>query len=180
MGWGGCLMKLKLAVTDANIFIDLFDVGLMDVFFISELEIHTTVTVFYELHIGQQAVLESYQSAGKLVVHNLMEQDFIDIHNGHYPKSLSEADKSVLYVANKLNACVLSSDKTVRYWARNKQIEYHGMIWLFDYFVENGALSTTEAKEKLSVLVTTNFFYRNSRKLVEEVGKRLQKWERLG
>lgn len=31
-----------------------------------------------------------------------------------YPKSLSETDKSVLYVANKRNACVLSSDKVLR------------------------------------------------------------------
>lgn len=169
-------MKLKIAVTDANIFIDLFDVGLVEMFFDSGLEVHTTATVFYELHTEQQAKLKTFLSAGKLEVHNLIEQDFVNIYNEHYPKSLSEADKSVLYVANKINACVLSSDKTVRYWAKNKHIEYHGMIWLFDYFVETSALTTTEAKRKLSELVTANFFYRNSRKLVEEVEKRLEKW----
>lgn len=176
MGWGGCLMRLKLAVTDANIFIDLFDVGLLELFFNSALELHTTVPVFYELHAEQQAVLETFQTAGKLTVHNLMQEDLLNIHAMNYPKSLSGADKSVLYVANQLNACVLSSDKTVRYCAKNKHIEYHGMIWLFDYFVETNALLTTEAKEKLSALVTANFFYRNSRELVDEVDKRLQKW----
>lgn len=169
-------MKLKIAVTDANIFIDLFDVGLMDSFFNLDLEIHTTEAVFYELYSEQQVVLKSFQFAGKLTVHNLVEQDFMDIYNENYPKSLSEADKSVLHVANRLQACILSSDKTVRNYAKNKHIEYHGMIWLFDYFVETNSLSTTEARDKLSALVSANFLYRNNHKLVDEIEKRIEIW----
>jgi rRNA-processing protein FCF1 len=169
-------MKLKIAVTDANIFIDLFDVGLMDSFFNMDLEIHTTEAVFHELYSEQQAVLKSFQFAGKLEVHNLVEQDFMDIYNENYPKSLSEADKSVLHVANRLQACILSSDKTVRNYAKNKHIEYHGMIWLFDYFVETNSLSTAEARDKLSALVSANFLYRNNHKLVDEIEKRIEIW----
>jgi len=65
-------------------------------------------------------------------VHNLQEQDFIEIYEEEYPKSLSETDKSVLHIANKINARVLSSDKTLRNCAKNKGIDYHGMIWIFD------------------------------------------------
>lgn len=169
-------MKLKIAVTDANIFIDLFDVGLMDSFFNLDLEIHTTEAVFYELYSEQQTVLKSFQFAGKLTVHNLVEQDFMDIYNENYPKSLSEADKSVLHVANRLHTCILSSDKTVRNYAKNKHIEYHGMIWLFDYFVETNSLSTAEARDKLSALVSANFLYRNNHKLVDEIEKRIEIW----
>ncbi len=169
-------MKLKIAVTDANIFIDLFDVGLMDSFLNLDLEIHTTEAVFYELYSEQQGVLKSFQFAGKLTVHNLVEQDFMDIYNENYPKSLSEADKSVLHVANRLQACILSSDKTVRNYAKNKHIEYHGMIWLFDYFVETNSLSTAEARDKLSALVSANFLYRNNHKLVDEIEKRIEIW----
>ena len=169
-------MKLKIAVTDANIFIDLFDVGLMDSFFNMDLEIHTTEAVFHELYSEQQAVLKSFQFAGKLEVHNLVEQDFMDIYNENYPKSLSEADKSVLHVANRLNACVLSSDKTVRNHAKNRQIEFHGMLWLFDQFVEIRSLSATEASAKLKELLRTNFLYRNNHKLVNEIEKRIEIW----
>ncbi len=129
-------MKVKIAVTDANIFIDLYDLGLTKSFFNLELEIHTTSAVLFELYSEQQEILQAYQSVGRLEVHNLQEQDFIEIYNENYPKSLSEADKSVLHVANKINACVLSSDKTLRNCAKNKEIEYHGMIWIFDKFVE--------------------------------------------
>jgi hypothetical protein len=105
-----------------------------------------------------------------------VEQDFMDIYNENYPKSLSEADKSVLHVANRLQACILSSDKTVRNYAKNKHIEYHGMIWLFDYFVETNSLSTAEARDKLSALVSANFLYRNNHKLVDEIEKRIEIW----
>jgi rRNA-processing protein FCF1 len=170
-------MKLKIAVTDANIFIDLFDVGLMDSFFNLDLEIHTSAAVLYELYLEQQEVLETFRSAGKLAVHNLQEQDFIEIYTENYPKSLSEADKSVLHVANRLNACVLSSDKTVRNYAKNKKIEFHGMLWLFDQFVATCSLSTADAGIKLKELVSSNFLYRNNHKLVDEIEKRFEVWD---
>ncbi len=170
-------MKVKIAVTDANIFIDLYDLGLTNSFFNLELEIHTTSAVLYELYSEQQEILQAYQSVGRLSVHNLQEQDFIEIYNKNYPKSLSEADKSVLHVANKINACVLSSDKTLRNCAKNKEIEYHGMIWIFDKFVETVTLTPKEAKTKLNQLVASNFLFRNNQKLVEEIDKRLKLWK---
>lgn len=115
-------MKLKIAVTDACIFIDLYDLGLVNAFFQLELEIHTTTSVYFELYSEQQQILKAYQSVGRLILHNLKEEDFLQIQSESYPRSLSETDKSVLHVANKLNACVLSSDKTVRNCAKNKDI----------------------------------------------------------
>jgi rRNA-processing protein FCF1 len=170
-------MKLKIAITDANIFFDLFDLGLTNHFFNLELEIHTTSAVLYELYSEQQEILKAYQSVGRLEVHNLREQDFIEIYKVHYPKSLSEADKSVLHIANKINACVLSSDKTLRNCAKNQEIEYHGMIWIFDKFVETVTLKPKEAKLKLNQLIASNFLFRNNHKLIEEIEKRLKIWE---
>ena len=131
---------MKVAVTDACIFIDLYDLGLVSSFFNLEIEIHTTSSVYFELYLEQQQVLKAYQAVQKLIIHNLNEQDFIEIYSEEYPKSLSETDKSVLYIANKLNACVLSSDKVLRNCAKNKDIEYHGMIWIFDKLVETSLL----------------------------------------
>ncbi len=170
-------MRIRIAVTDANIFIDLYDLGLINYFFNLELEIHTTSAVLFELYPEQQEILRAYQSVAKLEVHNLQEQDFIEIYNAAYPKSLSEADKSVLHLANKINACVLSSDKTLRNCAKNKEIEYHGMIWIFDKFVETFILTPKEAGIKLKQLVEANFLFRNNQKLLEEIEKRLKLWK---
>lgn len=169
-------MKLTIAVTDACIFIDLFDLDLITLFFNLNLEAHTTAAVYYELYIEQQQVLKAYQSAERLKVHNLVEEDFIEIFSSNYPKSLSETDKSVLHVANRLNACVLSSDKVLRNCAKNKQIEYHGMIWIFDELVDSSILTPIEARIKLNQLVTSNNIFRNNKQLAVEIEKRLKLW----
>jgi|SRR5690606_26180897 len=169
-------MKLKIAVTDACIFIDLCDLDLVESFFMLDIEVHTTSSVYFELYDEQQRVLWAYQAADKLVIHGIKEEDFLQIHTEAYPKSLSEADKSVLHIANKLKACVLSSDKTVRNYARNKNIDYHGMIWIFDKLVESNILTKEDAAGKLEQLITANFIFRNNRPLVDEVEKRLKLW----
>lgn len=170
------MMKLKIAVTDACIFIDLYDLGLVASFFQLELEIHTTSSVYFELYSEQQQILKAYQSVDKLFIHNLKEEDFLQIHSESYPKSLSETDKSVLHIANKINACVLSSDKTVHNYAKNKDIEYHGMIWIFDKLVDSNILSEKEAVHKLKQLVATNFIFQNNKSLVDEIQKRFKLW----
>jgi len=170
-------MKIKIVVTDACIFIDLYDLELINSFFNLDLEIHTTSAVLYELYFEQQQILQAYQSVNRLIVHNLQEQDFIEIYSEKYPKSLSETDKSVLHIANKINACVLSSDKTLRNCAKNKDIEYHGMIWIFDELVETTVLTKKEAANKLKQLVATNFIFQNNQQLIDEIEKRLKLWE---
>ena len=104
------------------------------------------------------------------------ERDFIEIHSEKYSKSLSEADKSVLHIANKIDACILSSDKTLRNYAKNKIIECHGMIWIFDKLVETSILTKKEAANKLTQLVNINYVFQNNPILVEEIEKRLKKW----
>jgi hypothetical protein len=169
-------MKIKIAVTDACIFIDLYDLGLIASFFNLELEIHTTTAVYFELYADQQQILKAYQSVDKLIVHNLLEEDFLQIYSEPFPKSLSETDKSVLYIANKLNACVLSSDKSVRNCAKNKDIKYHGLIWIFDRLVDTRELTPGEAAEKINLLIQTNSIYRNNIPLMAEIEKRLKVW----
>jgi len=169
-------MNIRIAVTDACIFIDLYDLGLVSLFFNLNVEVHTTTAVFHELYSEQQQILKAYQSVNRLIVHNLQEQDFIEIYSENYPNSLSETDKSVLHIANKLNACVLSSDKALRNCAKNKDIEYHGMIWIFDKLVETSILTQKEAIQKLKQLIAMNFIYQNNHKLVAEIDKRLKLW----
>lgn len=169
-------MKIKVAVTDACIFIDLHDLELVSSFFDLDIEIHTTSAVLQELYPEQQQIFKIYQSVHKLIVHNLQEQDFLEIYSEGYPKSLSETDKSVLHIANKLEACVLSSDKALRNCAKNKSIEYHGMIWIFDNFVEKSILTKKQAANKLRQLVAVNFVFQNNQALIDEIEKRLKLW----
>lgn len=168
---------MKIAITDACIFIDLHDLNLTIPFFSLNLEIHTSLDVFYELYPEQQQLLKAFVSVGKLKIHNLIEQDRKEILEAQYPKSLSEMDKTVLHLALKQNALVLSSDKAVRNCAKLKAIDYHGMLWIFDRLIEEKILSKTDSSTKLIELIRLNIIYQNNSKLMSEFKKRLDLWK---
>lgn len=167
---------MKIAITDACIFIDLIDLRFMSEFFGLPLEIHTSLDVYNELFPNQQDLLKAYQSTGKLIIHNLSHDDRIKILQEVFPRSLSENDKSVLFLAAKHDAMIISSDKAVRNFANTMAIEYHGMLWIFDELINANLISKEDAILKVNSLISTNPFYKNNMKLVAEIKKRIEKW----
>jgi len=143
---------MKLAVTDACIFIDLIELHLMSEFFALPLEVHTTLDVFNELYAEQKEILKAYRSVGKLTIHNLTSEERSQIQEENFPRSLSDNDKSVIFLADKLDAKVISSDKAVRNYAKSKAIDFHGMLWIFDKLIEYKLISPFEAASKINIL----------------------------
>ena len=45
---------------------------------------------------------------------------------------------------------------------QKKEIEYNGMIWIFDKFVETSTLTPAEAKSRLNQLIASNFIFYNN------------------
>lgn len=167
---------MKLAVTDACIFIDLIELRLTSEFFKLPIEIHTSLDVYNELYSEQKEILKAYSSVGKLTVHNLSSSDKAEIQNIQFPKSLSNNDKTVIYLAEKMEATVISSDKAVRNFAKSKGIEYHGMFWIFDQVVERHLLDSSNAIKKIEELFSKNIIYLNNADLIKEKEKRIKIW----
>ena len=132
--------------------------------------------MFNELYDEQQELLKAYQNNGKLFLHSLEEKDRDDIKKMGLSSGLSESDKTVLYVAEKLDAIILSSDKAVRKQAKKRTIEYHGMLWIFDCLVTENYLTKREAREKLKTLILTNIIYQNNMDLQKELDIRIKRW----
>lgn len=170
---------MKIAITDACIFIDLIELQLSSQFFFLKIEIHTTLDVFNELYPEQQEVLRAYQSTGKLIIHNLSPMDRMELKNTAFPRSLSDVDKSVILVAQRNNAMILSSDKAVRNFAKASAIEYHGMLWIFDMLIDHELIRKSEAIIKINNLVENNIVYRNNMELISEIKNRIEKWNLL-
>lgn len=166
----------KVAITDACIFIDIYELQLLTRFFALPLEVHTTIDVMNEMFTEQRQQLLVYQTTKKLTIHIADEEDKKNIRLNNYPRSLSESDCSVLYFAEKQNAILLSSDKVVRNTAKRRSIDYHGMLWIFDKLVAAGLLNTNEAGIKLKQLIQSNIVFQNNRELTVEMEKRLAKW----
>lgn len=170
---------MKLVVTDACIFIDVIELQLASEFFGLELEIHTTVDVINELFPQQQQLLRAYVQGGRLTVHTLTSTDQQAILHENFPRALSPEDCSVIYIARKLKAIVLSSDKPVRTHAKNLSIEYHGMFWIFDKLVEEKLLTGAIATNKLKSLIQSNLIYKGNLEMTKEAEKRFQMWSKM-
>jgi hypothetical protein len=167
---------MKIAITDACIFIDIIELQLSSQFFGLKIEIHTSMDVFNELYIEQQELLKAYQSVGKLIIHNLTEEERIKIQSQTFPRSLSDVDKSVIFLAEIHSVMILSSDKVIRNYSKAKAIECHGMLWIFDRLVEFDLISRSVAILKIQQLVENNIVYRNNMELITEINKRIERW----
>ncbi|MEP0713880.1 hypothetical protein [Algoriphagus sp.] len=167
---------MKVAVTDACIFIDLIELDLIASFFKLDIQLHTTVDVVNELFPEQKQLLKAYESGKLLTIHNLEEKDFNEMAKIPFPKGLSQEDKTVIYLALFLNkALVISSDKLVRSFAANQSLECHGLIWIFDELVRQEVISKEVAASMLRNLLSLNQMY-NGTLIKKEVDKRIRKW----
>jgi predicted nucleic acid-binding protein len=168
---------MQLAVTDANIFIDLIELEIIADFFALSIEVHTTLEVVEELYSIQKEVLKAYQLTSRLFVHNLATDDHERIQESIFPKGLSLQDKSVIYLAKKIGAMLLSSDKPVRKYAGKVSIEVHGMLWILDSLIEQQIYTPQQGAKKLKELQLINTTFSNNMELAGEIEKRIKKWE---
>jgi predicted nucleic acid-binding protein len=168
---------MKIAVTDACIFIDLLDLEMTAYFFNMNIEVHTTIEVWNELDKQQQQVLAAYKSVAKLKVHVLESEDFELIDKTLFPRALSVPDQSILYLAKRMNATLLSSDGLVRKFAEQSSIERHGLFWILDELVAQKVITKPVAYAKLTQLTSNNLMYLNNRKLQKDIQFRLINWK---
>jgi predicted nucleic acid-binding protein len=168
---------MKLAVTDACIFIDIYELDLTIGLFSLPIEIHTTSDIFRELYPEQQKQLLTFQEEKKFHIHHLSANDRQIIFEAQYPKGLSDNDKTVIHLAHQIDAMVLSSDKAVRHLAKKQSIEYHGMLWVLDQLIASNIISKSVASQKLKQLINKNTFYKSNVELLLEMDKRLKIWE---
>jgi len=147
---------MKIAITDANIFIDLFYLELIDFLFEIDCEIYTTRHVLLELEDHHAAELEKKIVKEKLNLETLTERDKLAMIRLRTNRGLSESDLSVICVAERLNAIVLTGDDLVRKICHLHTIEIHGVLWCIDQFVIKKQINKAIACKQLKKLMTYN------------------------
>ena len=163
---------IKIAVTDANIFIDLIILELIAQLFKLKLEIHTTREVFDQLSVAQKLQMAVFEKTGQLVIYNFSVEEIIKLHALDMPRGLEPADRTVFYYASKVDAIVLSGDNKLRKYCESQGLKVFGIIWLFDQLVEKKLIDKPLATAKLEKLMSYN-----DRLPIEEIMKRLRKWK---
>ena len=147
-----------VVVNDANILIDLIKLQLVEAFFNINWEFHSTnLIIENELYDEQKEQLQPYINNGKLIIQELDVEDMISIVNIQVQKpQLSDKDCSALHCAKKLNASLVTSDNTLRKFAKTKKVDVHGHLWVFDALLENNCITPQIAISKLNELNTIN------------------------
>lgn len=166
---------MRIAVTDANIFIDLHYLAWLPRLVELDLEIHTTNYVLDELNAEQVAALIALRNQRQLLVYTLSDEQLILLASTPFPHTLSEADKSVLWYAQNLPdpaIIILSSDKPMRRWCEEHQLEVHGMLWIFDRLLAKKMFSAADLAAALLALMRFN-----PRLPQQECTDRLERWK---
>ena len=163
---------MDIAVTDANIFIDLIYLDLHHILPKIDLKIYTTHEVLGELYDEQQEALQLLISAGDLIVYNFSgdERDALEIF--FISRKISPVDHSVIFLAEKMGATLLTGDEPVRKTCLERNLKAHGILWLFDLFFDNQLLTPISCAENLEKLMK-----KNSRLPRMECHSRLDRWK---
>lgn len=162
---------MKIAITDANIFMHLMDSGLPESFFRLDLEILTTEEVFLE--IGDERHLLEPFVGNRLVVISSDEDQIDSIQTNPFSGGLSFPDRAVLFHAIQRQCIVLTGETLMRNECRRYGLEVHGLLWVLDLLESESICDRTTLAEKLQHLMNLPDF----RVPKDECQARLEKWK---
>ena len=167
----------KIVVNDTNVFIDLYEVGLLEEFFSLPWEVHTTDFVMLELQReGQHETVARYRADKRLVVPVLEPKELMEIgdifQQNMNRTNLSFTDCSVWYYAKVNKYILLTGDRKLRKASTNDDVEVRGVIYVFDCLVGSGIVPHQIAMKKLQRLYSIN-----PRLPKEEIDRRINLWK---
>ncbi len=143
---------MKVVITDANIFIDLFEMDLLEGFFKLPYFISTSVFVLEELD-DIKPIVE------KLVnVIPVTDQDLTAMAQIDWPKPFSFPDRTMLYLAQVHQMMVLSGERRMMAWCKENALEGHGLLYILDAMITNKVCKPKTVCKKLRMLVGNNMW----------------------
>ncbi len=163
---------MRIAITDANIFIDLIKLQLLGYLFSIDIEIYTTTEIVDQLNDHQYEKIAQFIQAKLLIVYNFSGEELLEITELECPRALEFPDKTVFYLAGKIKAEVLTGDGPLRKFCSGNQLTVRGIIWLFDIFLSKDLISPSVAVDKMNQLLSFN-----NRLPKEDCMSRLKQWQ---
>lgn len=164
-------MKL-IAIQDANILIDLVNIGLFDHCLSLQYQFTSTNIILDELHEEQAALIQPHISSGKFTIIEIDADSLMAIVDASREEpSLSEQDWSALYYAQQLDALLLTGDKRLRNLAKQKGITVCGALWILDQLVDTSNITKQDACAFLRQLIL-----KNKRLPADECEQRFKLW----
>ncbi|ULQ51976.1 hypothetical protein [Flavihumibacter fluvii] len=162
---------MTIAITDANIFIDLIETEMLGFLFDLDLEIHTTYEVYNQLNTDQEKVTQIFVQSKALFLYSFSFDELQEIASLEFPAGLEMADRSVYYYATKVTGIILSGDRKLKNYCERNHKQVKGIIWVFDQVFEKELLPPDQLAAKMKLLLKIN-----SRLPYDECHARIAKW----
>lgn len=168
---------MDIVVKDANIVIDLLNIGLSQYCCRIGVEFHTTQHVFREIKNNmQRQQMIKMMLKGDLIVDEFSDEEYerflgmLETFDG--VNNLSDADCSVIILAQRYKCRLLTSDQKLKRQAESYGLEVNGLLWIADVMVEREILTGKEMIPYLERYLETN-----PRAPQTEINKRIEKYK---
>lgn len=168
-------MRQSVYIADANVIIDLIDLGLGDLWS-KHFRCLTSPEVFAEVeYVDEDDNAKWIKDPERLEVRSLTEEDTkhaVDLLEQH--SALSYPDCTVISFALRMNLIVLSGDGPMRKKAPKLRIRLHGMLYILNVLVELEALQRSDA-----ILACRNWQRLNPRTPTDKCDEYCRKWREM-
>jgi predicted nucleic acid-binding protein len=148
--------KREILVKDACIIIDLIELGLLSACFDLPCILVTTTQVIDEIiNLEQRAIIQVFINDGKLIIDG--SGDLLTILKIKQNNSgLSFTDCTVLELAIRQKAILLSADKSLRNESKRQGLEVKGILWIIEQLYGNELIEKGIFLEKLKIYPEIN------------------------
>ena len=166
---------MKIIIHDANVLIDLVTSDLLETWCKLNFRMMTTSLVWREVNRkGQKPRLRRVVERGDFSVEPVGAESLAEVVTLQMdlPAGLSLEDASVLFLASREGAMLLTGDGALRRCASERGIVVHGMLWVFDQVVARKVMAASVVADRLEQLQTKGL----SRLPEEECKQRIRKW----
>jgi hypothetical protein len=145
-----------IIIKDSCILFDLLDLALLDDFFKLPLQAHTTLQVIGEvIDEEQRLAVNKHVSEGRIKIDGDGAYEVIAAIMAASP-GLSFTDGSVLELADRMQAVILSADGILRKIGRQKNFTVRGTLWVIEEMCNKQILSAEAAIAKLELYPKIN------------------------
>jgi len=159
---------MRIAISDANVAIDLFKIGVLKTFLSASIfDVHITDLVLDELN--NPGIREQIKSA-LVTIHSFSAKELFEITRLVEDCRISIQDGSCIYYATHINkAIILSGDKRLKKQAKKLyDLEVRGTIYVIEELLKHNVITIDECLNYLTKLKETN-----SRMPTAEIDKRI-------
>jgi predicted nucleic acid-binding protein len=166
---------MKVIVHDASVLIDLATADLLGPWFGLGFETVITRMVWGEINRkSQKEKIQPYIDSGQLKIASLGAEAITSVAllQSELPPDISIEDASALFVALSRKGILLTGEKTLRKSAKERGVEVHGLLWVFDILIERGRMLASIAADRLEHLAAL----RTSRLPMDDCHERIKKW----